>query len=169
MFKLRHSDGVQPDALLASRLLDQDAFYPAFLDDLKKAKYEVIIESPFITMKRMSLLLPTLRQLAKRRVRLIVNTKPLYEHEPEYYVQAQQAITQLQDLGALVLFTGGHHRKLAIIDKRIIWEGSLNILSQNDSCEIMRRVYSEQLANQMIAFLQLEKFIISGTIGGSYE
>ena len=38
MFNLRHSERIHSDALLASRLLDQDAFYPAFLDDLKKAK-----------------------------------------------------------------------------------------------------------------------------------
>lgn len=28
------------------------------------------------------------------------------------------------------------------IDDNILWEGSLNILSQNDSCEFMRRINS---------------------------
>ncbi len=65
----------------------------------------------------------------------------------------------LQELGVEVLITGGHHRKLAIIDQQILYEGSLNILSQNDSCEVMRRIYSEQLADQMLVFVGLEKFI----------
>lgn len=76
-----------------------------------------------------------------------------------YYHQAKQGIIALQDMGAVVLFTGGHHRKLAIIDRRIFYEGSLNILSQNASCEIMRRMDSEALASQMLDFLCLEKFV----------
>lgn len=159
MFRLRQSQHTNPDLLLSSSLCNQDTFYSAFLDDLNKAKQEVVIESPFITAKRMHLLMPTFRRLARRGVRIIVNTKPLHEHEPTYYGQAERAITELQGLGVLVLFTGDHHRKLAIIDKRITWEGSLNILSQNDSCEFMRRIYSEQLANQLFAFLHLEKFM----------
>lgn len=157
MLRLRQRGGF--DNMFSSRLFDQNSFYQAFIDDLKKAKNEVIIESPFITAKRMAIVLPLLRKLTKRGVRIVVNTKPLDEHEFEYHMQANQAIDDLQEIGVIVLFTNGHHRKLAIIDKSITWEGSLNILSQNDSCEVMRRMYSEQLANQMISFLHLEKFI----------
>jgi phosphatidylserine/phosphatidylglycerophosphate/cardiolipin synthase-like enzyme len=159
MFRLRKAQHISDAALSASRLYDQDTFYSAFINDLKKAKSQVIIESPFITTERMSILLPIFRVLVKRGVQLVINTKPLGEHELDYEWQVEQAITELQRLGATVLFTGGHHRKLAVVDKSILYEGSLNILSQNDSCEIMRRIYSEQLANQMLAFLHLEKFI----------
>ena len=157
MFNFTQS--VDSGSLLASRLYSQDDFYLAFVNDLKKAKQQVIIESPFITTKRMNILLPILSQLAKCGVRVIVNTKPIDEHESGYQLQAQEAIGQMQELGILVLMTAGHHRKLAVIDKQVLWEGSLNILSQNDSCEVMRRIYSVQLANQMLAFLHLEKFI----------
>ncbi|SRR5258708_7368751 len=157
MFNFTQS--VDSGSLLASRLYSQDDFYLAFVNDLKKAKQQVIIESPFITTKRMNILLPILSQLAKCGVRVIVNTKPIDEHESGYQLQAQEAIGQMQELGILVLMTAGHHRKLAVIDKQVLWEGSLNILSQNDSCEVMRRIYSVQLENQMLAFLHLEKFI----------
>ena len=159
MFKLRKVDHRSDDALLASKLFSQNSFYPALLNDLKRAKSQVIIESPFITTRRVNSLLPTLRQLRKNGVEIVINTKPYEEHEPSLYVQAQIAIKKLQEIGVLVLFTAGHHRKLVIIDKQITWEGSLNVLSQNDSCEFMRRIYSEQLANQMLVFLRLEKFI----------
>jgi len=160
MFKIRNirSTNVSPDSLLSSSLVDQDSFYKKFTEDLNKAKKQVIIESPFITYRRMSILFPVFQKLRKQGVKIIINTKPLHEQEPAYYMQADEAISALQQLGVLVLFTGGHHRKLAIIDKQIVWEGSLNILSQNDSCEIMRRIFSEQLANQMLSFLHLEKF-----------
>ena len=105
-------------------------------------------------------MLPVFRQLVKHGKRIVINTKPLDELEPYYQAQAAQAIVELQELGILVLLTRGHHRKLAVIDKQITWEGSLNILSQNDSCEVMRRIYSEQLANQMIWFVGIEKYLL---------
>jgi hypothetical protein len=74
-------------------------------------------------------------------------------------VEAEASIALLQDIGVEILFTGGHHRKLAIFDRAILWEGSLNALSQNDSCEVMRRMESEDLAKQMLDFTGLTKFL----------
>lgn len=47
------------------------------------------------------------------------------------------------------------HRKLAIIDGCILWDGSLNILSQAHSKEIMRRPNSAILCKQMASFTRL--------------
>lgn len=159
MFKFKQKLPVGADRLFSSKLYNQDNFYPALLSDLRKAKKQVIIESPFITYKRLTTLLPTFRLLRRRHVQVVINTKHLDELEPIYRVQTEQAIAELQELGVLVLCTVGHHRKLAIIDRYITWEGSLNILSQNDSCEFMRRINSKQLASQMLDFLHLEEFI----------
>lgn len=151
----RRNDG----ELLCSCLLNQDDFYSAFEKDLARATREVIIESPFITSRRLNYLLPTLRNLVRRKVRVVINTKPVEEQDDDYVWQVEECIETLRRLGVEVLITGGHHRKLAIIDRQILYEGSLNILSQNDSCEIMRRIYSEQFAVQMINFIGLSRFI----------
>lgn len=61
MFGLR---GTQNDAGLSnSILLNQDGFYDAFIKDIARARQEVIIESPFISFKRLSCLLPTFNHL----------------------------------------------------------------------------------------------------------
>jgi len=63
-------------------------------------------------------------------------------------------------LGVQVLLcVGNHHRKLAILDRKILWEGSLNILSQTHSREIMRRIDSSKLTGEMFKFLKLERWI----------
>jgi len=156
MFSLRK---LRDDSdLLSSKLLDQDSFYDAFLNDLARAKCEVIIESPFISFRRLNYFLPVFRKLARRKVRTVINTKPA-EEQADYGIQAAECIAILHELGVEVLITGGHHRKLAIIDRQILYEGSLNILSQNDSCEVMRRIQSEQLAMQMVDFTGISKFL----------
>jgi hypothetical protein len=145
--------------LQASDLFDQNTFYASFLADLRHCKYEAVIESPFITTNRAGSLLPTFKKMRSRGIRIVLNTRHPREHTAPYDTQAWLAIDTLQSLGVEVLFTGGHHRKLAIIDRTILWEGSLNILSQNDSCEIMRRSKSAALATQIIKFTGINKFL----------
>lgn len=145
--------------LLDSQLFDQNTFYKAFLKDVRSCRSELIIESPFITTKRVSTLLPLIKSLRERNAQVIINTRQPSEHEGIYQLQAEEAINSLLSLGVKVLYTGGHHRKLVILDRQVLWEGSLNILSFNDSCEIMRRIHSVTLAEQMIKFLSIDEYL----------
>ncbi|MEK7620871.1 MAG: phospholipase D-like domain-containing protein [Patescibacteria group bacterium] len=142
-----------------SALFDNNTFYRAFERDLRRARQSVIIESPFITRRRMEYLLPVLAKLRRNGVHIVVNTRNPEEHNEEYAIQAEDAIAAMQDMGIKVLYTVKHHRKLAIIDEELLWEGSLNILSQSDSCEIMRRTVSNSLAWQMIRFTKLDRLL----------
>lgn len=161
MFRLFRSAPSTTD-LLTSELLDQDTFYPRFMQDMKHCKEETIIESPFITSRRFRILRPVFETLLARGVKIMVNTKHPSEHNDNFMKQeAASAIDDLLDIGATVLYTGGHHRKLAILDRSIMYEGSLNILSQGQSCEIMRRIESTLLAQQMVEFTKLDKIINS--------
>lgn len=143
--------------LPSSILYDQETFWRSFVKDISCAQEQLIIESPFITSKRTSMLLPILEKLSKRGVQIIINTRNPIEHEGTYREQAIDAIERFQSLGVTVLYTVGHHRKLAIVDTEVIWEGSLNILSFSDSCEIMRRITSEEEARSLVNFIKLDK------------
>lgn len=151
----RHSQLVQGFC----KLLDQDSFYKTLMNDLRHAQRQVIIESPFMTVRRVQFLLPFLEKLKKQGVQVVVNTKPLSEHEPATVAQTADAIAMLQELGIRVLFTVGHRRKLVLIDDVIVYEGSLNVLSQYDSCEFMRRIYSSNAAIELKAFLRIDKYL----------
>jgi biotin operon repressor len=159
MFNLLRNPQSAPLELLSSKLFDQVTFYPAFVNDLQRCRSQVIIESPFITSSRVAMLLPALQKLRQRGVQIAINTRQPQEHDLPWAIQAEKAIRQLQDIGIQVLYTGGHHRKLAILDSSILWEGSLNILSQNESCEVMRRIRSDEIARQMIAFTKVDRFL----------
>ena len=140
------------------QMYNEQSFYRAFEKDLYLARHSVIIESPFITLRRIDELLPALTKLRRKGVAVTINTRNPIEHDAEYETQALVAIQQLQGLGVKVLYTVKHHRKLAIIDGGIAWNGSLNILSQHDSCEIMWRVASEGIADQLLGFIKLKKY-----------
>lgn len=159
MFKLLQRQ-TSPVDLLASSLYDETTFYDKFEKDLRQCQQELIIESPFITGRRLRLLMPTLERLKKRNVRIVINTRDPETHDDDYLQsEARRALSSLQYMGVHVLFTTKHHRKLAILDRKVLYEGSLNILSQNDSCEVMRRIESVQLAWQMVRFVKVDQFV----------
>jgi len=140
-------------------LFNQDTFDKPFLRDLHNCRESLIIESPFIRSKRVEALIPILSKLRRRGVKVIINTRDPIEHDYEYRLQAEQSIEMFQALDIQVLYTVRHHRKLAVIDRSIIWEGSLNILSYYDSCEIMRRTASASDVETLIKFIGLQKYL----------
>jgi phosphatidylserine/phosphatidylglycerophosphate/cardiolipin synthase-like enzyme len=144
-----------------SKLLTQEDFYRSFIQDLRNCKKEVIIESPYMTSSRMERLYPTLNELLNRKVKIHIVTRDPVDHDTEYMRdQATNEILCSMELGVnVILLKGYHHRKIAIIDRNVLWEGSLNILSYNNSQEIMRRIQDKESANQMFSFLKLGKFI----------
>ena len=144
----------------SSRLFDNETFDRAFLRDLHSCRSTLLIESPFIRLNRVMDLLPVFEKLQRKGVKVVVNTRPPDEHVEEYEHQASDAISLLQSMDVEVLFTIKHHRKIAIIDRELFWEGSLNILSYYDSCEIMRRTVSAVEAESLIKFIGLNKYLM---------
>ncbi|MEI6691039.1 MAG: phospholipase D-like domain-containing protein [bacterium] len=141
-------------------LHDEKTFYRAFLRDIDRAREEIIIESPFITSRRMKTLWPSLRGAYARGVKLYIITRDPNDHSNGYEMQSEREIETMEALGIQVLLCiGNHHRKLAIIDREILWEGSLNILSQIHSREIMRRLDGGGFAVDMFNYLNLGRYI----------
>ncbi len=146
---------VNPNDVSNSILHDERTFYNQFTHDLLRTKQEVIIESPFLTIKRLNMFKPIFEKLVSRGVQIFVMTRHPHEHDEDMAEQAEAGIRYFEELGVQVLLCDGyHHRKLAMIDREILWEGSLNILSQSHSREFMRRIASKRLTEEMFKFLR---------------
>lgn len=146
--------------LFSSELFDEDTFYKAFLNDLENSKKEIIIESPFITTERMNGFRSVFKKILEKGVKIYVITRDPKEHSETMEYQSEEEIINFEIMGIQTfLCSGNHHRKLAIIDRQILWEGSLNILSQNNSREIMRRIEEQNSALEMFNFLRLDWYI----------
>jgi succinyl-CoA synthetase alpha subunit len=104
--------------------------------------------------------IPIFNNLLEKGVKIYVMTRDPKEHDLSMEVQSEDVIRTFEIMGIQTLLcVGNHHRKLAILDRKILWEGSLNILSQTHSREIMRRIENEEITMEMFNFLKLYKFI----------
>jgi HKD family nuclease len=81
-----------PHDLLGSGLFDETTFYAAIIQDLKSCKHDVIIESPFITSRRMNMLLPVLNSLVARGIKVTIITRNSNEHREQFSIQAKNAL-----------------------------------------------------------------------------
>jgi superfamily I DNA and/or RNA helicase/ssDNA-binding Zn-finger/Zn-ribbon topoisomerase 1 len=149
---------------LNSSVFEEGDFYPQFYRDLLSAKQEVIIDSPYITSERMRMMMPVFENLRARNINIFIITRNTEDHTSSMRAQANTEFKKMEEIGIVILpFKGNMHRKLAVIDRNITWEGSLNILSQRESQEFMRRFVGPQTANQLIALFKWDKNI--GKIG----
>lgn len=149
-----------------SRTLDlynERTFYPAFVRDMLKAEKEVVIYCAFISKYRSEFFKNTLEKLRHRNIAVFIFTRPLEEHELLTRNEIKAALADYEELGAcIVQLPGLIHAKAAIIDREIVWDGSLNILSQRLSKESMRRAQDKDIATQMIDHLGLNRKIAEG-------
>ena len=146
--------------MLNSKLHDEKTFYQTFLQDLEKCKDEVIIESPYITSKRMRTFDRIFKKLLKRKVKISIITRDPKEHESGMEIQSENAMQWCETAGIQVLLCiGNHHRKLAILDRKILWEGSLKLLTMGKRyIKVYRRSVLSLLSYRL--FLQiLNKYI----------
>lgn len=139
-----------------TKLFDEHGFYPAISEDIKSANKSVIIESPYITIRR-SREFTRLVDKNCRGISIVIYTRNPMHHDGNLIYESIEGIKILRNSGIKVITCNDmRHRKIAIIDDSIIWEGSLNMLSQNGSKEIMRRSVSNELAEQMKHFLSIK-------------
>ena len=158
--KVKHKED-QPQELFLSSLYNEDTFYDQFITDLQNATEQVIIESPYITIKRLHSLLSVFTHLKSKNVSIFIITRSPQEHDDTMAIQSELGIQWFENMGIQVLLeSGGHHRKLAIIDRKILYEGSLNILSQSQSREFMRKIVSKTFINELLQFLHYDKLFI---------
>lgn len=83
------------DELASSLLFNERTFYTQFKQDLERARKEIVIESPFMTNRRVNSLLHSLRKAVQRGVRITVNTREPEEHEGFLRQEAEWAVPAL--------------------------------------------------------------------------
>lgn len=147
----------------ACNLFNEKTFYRAFIKDMLSAEKEVIIYCPYITKFRSQFFKRTLEKLKRRNINVFIFTRPLEEHDLLMRSEITCALNEYKELGVDIFCLPGFiHEKVAIIDREILWEGSLNILSQRASKEMMRRTPDESSAMQIISYLGLNKKLQEG-------
>lgn len=137
----------------AAGAFTEGTFYPAFARDLARARESVVIFSPFMTGPGTARWADALRSAVARGVRVRVVTRSAGEFGSDGTAEVAELVRGLRDLGVAVDLRAHMHEKIAILDSRVLWHGSLNILSHCDTSESMLRLESAAACVQLARFL----------------
>jgi ssDNA-binding Zn-finger/Zn-ribbon topoisomerase 1 len=140
-----------PDGAAGS--FTEGTFYPAFLKDLARVRESLVLFSPFATVIGTSRWVEPLRAAMARGVAVRVVTRPPKDAGGSPAEEMAEIIRGLRQLGVIVDLRARMHEKFAILDNRVLWHGSLNILSHRDTSESMLRIESPAACEQIGRFV----------------
>lgn len=134
-------------------IFDNSNFLTVFSNDISSAKSDIVIVSPYVTKKRLSQMLSILMTGINNGAKLTVITRPETDYKERDRLTFEEMISSIKNTGASIIFKSNIHQKFAVIDQRIVWYGSINLLSFGNSEESIMRLDSLNIANELIGTL----------------
>ncbi|MBU4477535.1 MAG: DEAD/DEAH box helicase family protein [Candidatus Omnitrophica bacterium] len=141
----------------ADIIFNKNTFFPVYCNDLVGAKREIVIVSPFVTQRRVNQIMQNLSDPLNRQVKITIITRPSEELKEDNKLVSQRACQMLQDAGITIMFRPKIHQKFAVIDQKIVWYGSINLLSFGSSEESIMRLVSGNIAYELTQGIDIHK------------
>jgi ssDNA-binding Zn-finger/Zn-ribbon topoisomerase 1 len=142
---------------LRTGLYNQHDFEKVCIPDLSAAMRSILIFSGFVTPQRVRAYEPILRAKVAEGVTVRCVARPPHDNGSIPYDEGRAALDALDAMGCIVDTRKDTHEKIVIVDGEILWFGSLNPLSHTSRTgEVMARLVSRDLAQQMAAFVAIK-------------
>lgn len=91
-------------------------------------------------------------------VTVIVLTRPTESFSDTSRQKVSELVNDLSNSGVRVVTKDLIHQKFAVIDRRVVWYGSINLLSYGRSEESMMRFENREIAEELL--IDMEKTVI---------
>ncbi len=137
-------------------IYDQKSFVEPFLHDIRNARKSIIIVSPFVKGTRVDWLFRAVGQ-NPHPVLVTVITRPFNSFRGKSSSDAFRAIQRLHEYKADVICKEAIHQKFAVIDEKIVWYGSVNLLSFGASQESVIRIVTGSVARTLFRSIGVQK------------
>jgi AAA domain/Topoisomerase DNA binding C4 zinc finger/PLD-like domain len=133
-------------------IFNQTTFDAAIEADLANAKDSIVIFSGFVTPNRVAKLGDLFRLKIADGVKVRCVTRPPRLNGTMDVERSKDALDALEQIECVVDCRARIHEKVVLIDKEIVWHGSLNVLSHTHRTdESMTRVVNGGLARALAA------------------
>nr|WP_203950280.1 AAA domain-containing protein [Microbispora rosea] len=135
---------------------DERSFYETFAAHLAEARHSVWLWSPWVA-RRVRAILPALKKAVDRGVRVTV-----FVRDPSDSMQQKQSfadcLAELRAIVPAVIEVNVMHQKIVVIDERLVMLGSLNVLSQSWTREVMVTMRGGHFARKILQHEHAEDF-----------
>ena len=135
-------------------IFNKDNFLPVFNQDIVGAKKEILVVSPFVRKKRTLQMIHHLKIPTGKNIRVIVVTRPKEDFAPKDHAALERTLNLLTSNGVNIVFKSNIHQKFAVMDQKVVWYGSINLLSYGSAQESIMRIESSNIANELMKSIE---------------
>ena len=135
-------------------IFNKDNFLPVFNQDVVAATKEILIVSPFVRKRRTQQMIQQLKIPIGKNIRVSAVTRPQDDFVLRDHASLQNTLNLLTVNGVNVIFKSNIHQKFAIIDQKVVWYGSINLLSYGSAQESIMRIESSNIANELMKSIE---------------
>lgn len=126
-------------SIAENQIFNGSTFYRPYTSDLTKAKRSIVISSPKLYRTEQNPLVTLLKELAQQGIEILITT--VAENEQTAFIQSKGLSVKVKP--KLSLYT-------TIIDKEVVWYGSINTLGYASKDDNMIKMTDIYLANELI-------------------
>lgn len=87
--------------------------------------------------------------ILRKQVKITIVTRPVKDFTETKKRTLENIFSSLTDAGVNIVFKSNIHQKFAVIDEKIIWYGSINLLSFGYSTESIMRLASGNISYEL--------------------
>ena len=131
-----------PSSVPENQIFNGSTFYRPYTSDLIKTKHSIVIFSPKLYRTEQNPLVTLLKELAQQGIEILITT--VAENEQTVFIQSKGLSVKVKP--KLSLYT-------TIIDKEVVWYGSINTLGYASKDDNMIKVTDIYLANELIEMI----------------
>ena len=129
-------------SIAENQIFNGSTFFRPYTSDLTKAKRSIVISSPKLYRTEQNPLVTLLKELTQQGIDILITT--VAENEQTAFIQSKGLSVKVKP--KLSLYT-------TIIDKEVVWYGSINTLGYASKDDNMIKVTDIHLANELIKII----------------
>ena len=134
----------------ANAIFDIDSYADVYRNDLLTAEKEILISSPAISGKKVYEIIHLLREKQEAGIKIVIVTwKPdCYGYGDSVYWQELQE--QMRKAGFDMNLVEDYCEHYCIIDRQVVWYGSMNFLGKEDAEDNLMRIADGKIAHELL-------------------
>lgn len=135
---------------MINSIYDNKNFYTFFSNDILSSKRSITIVSPFIGKKRLMQMIELLRIALSNKIKIRIITRPDMDFKEKDKQNIKEMLNCITAEGINLVLKSNIHQKFSIIDEKVVWYGSINLLSYGSAEESIMRLSSVNIANELM-------------------
>jgi superfamily II DNA or RNA helicase len=134
----------------ANAIFDIDNYADVYRNDLLTAEKEIIISSPAISGKKVYDMIHLLKEKQEAGIKIVIVTwkSDSYGYGDSAYWQ--ELHEQMRRAGFEMNLVEDYCEHYCIIDRQVVWYGSMNFLGKEDAEDNLMRIADEKIANELL-------------------